>query len=88
VVLVSDTTAILEVIRTKNCFALRSKVPFITDQLQPILHFFSACTMQYNVILVSNGTAMLGEILTKNCFGLKSKVTFITDRDRSNWHCI
>jgi hypothetical protein len=88
IVLLSDPTAILGEIRTKNSFDLKNKVPFFTDRLQRNLHCLQRMHREYHVVLLSDSTAILGEIRTKNCFDLKSKVPFITKRLPPNLHSL
>jgi hypothetical protein len=65
VLLLSDPTAILGEIRTKECFDLKSKVRFISDRLQPNLHCLWRKQMEYHVVLFSDPTSILGGIETK-----------------------
>jgi hypothetical protein len=66
VLILSDPTAILGETRTEKCFALSSKMPFITDRLQPNLHFLQIMGREYYVVLLTDLTAILGEIPKKN----------------------
>jgi hypothetical protein len=88
VVFLSDPTAILREIGTKNCFDVDSKVTFITDPLQPNLLGLHHVGRKYHVVLLIDPTAILRETGTKNCFDLKSKVPFITDRLQHNLFCL
>jgi hypothetical protein len=87
VVLLSDPTAILGESRTKKCFGLKSKVPFITDRLQPNLQRLGGMRRVYHVVLLSDPTPILGELRTKYCFDFMSKVPFITERLQPNLQC-
>jgi hypothetical protein len=87
-VLLSDPTAILRGIGTKNCFDLKSKVPFITERLQRNLLCLYNMGREYNAVLLSDPSAILREIGTKYCFDLKSKVPFITTRLQPNLLCL
>jgi hypothetical protein len=82
VVLLSDPTVILREIGTKKCFYLKSKVPFITELLQPNFLCLYHMGFEHHVVLHSDPTAILREIRTKNCFDLMSKEPFITKRLR------
>jgi hypothetical protein len=50
------------VIWANKCFVFKSKVPFITDRLQPNLHCLQRMRREYHVVLPPNPTAIVGEI--------------------------
>jgi hypothetical protein len=75
VVLFSDSTAILRERKTKNCYDLKSKVPSITERLEPNLHCLYRKRREYHVALLSDPTAILGEIRKKNFWTSRVKCT-------------
>jgi hypothetical protein len=85
--LLSDPTAIIGEIRTKNCFGLKSKVPFIADRLQPDLQWLLRMRRDYHVVLFDL-TVILGEIRTKNYFALRSRVPFLKHALQPNLLCL
>jgi hypothetical protein len=73
-------------IGTKNCFGLKSKVPFFTARFRSNLHWLWRMGRECHVWCFSQPATMRGQIGTKNSFGLKSKVSFVTARFRPNLH--